>query len=216
MTDSNYVRALVIACMAFWASCAGGADDDELFAQVNLVDMRELALSVSAVSAINGSYTTCASRTGNWSLPVTGNPTLDYSALSVIKGNTACTLALTEITTTGGKLASSTPITLGTGYGSAQAFGSPVLYYANANLSSVAFTSDFTLTLLLSDDPRVGTASSMASYAVVNGTAATLGVTAPNYTIDMSGISITADFLKISQVISGNVVLTAGSTTGDF
>lgn len=217
MADNNYVRALIMACLAPLASCVGAEEDDAAYADVDLVDTRALALTGTDVQSINGTYTTCKNRSGSWSLAVTGTPTLDHATLSVIQGDTACTLALTEIiTATDGKLAAGTAITLGTSYGTAQAFGSPVKYYANAILSSLTFTGNFTLTLLFSDNPRVGNGSTTATYSVVNASAATLGVTAPNYTLDLSAVTITTDFLKVSQSVSGNVSLTVGSTTGDL
>lgn len=216
MTAKYYVRVLSVTSLALLASCADAPEDDSSYGDVDLVDSRELALNGTDVQFINGSYTNCIKRTGTWSLPVTGNPTLDHTILSVIQRDTACTLALTEIVTTGdGKLAAGTPITLGTSYGTAQSFGSPIKYYANAILSSVAFTGNFTLTLLFSDDPRVGTGSATATYAAVTATADSMTVPAPNYTIDLASVLITTDFNKVVQAVSGNVALTAGSATGE-
>jgi hypothetical protein len=69
--------------------------------------------------------------------------------------------------------------------------------------------------VLFSDNPRVGTGSNTASYAGVSATASAQGVTAPNYTLDTSRVSVSTDFSNLTQVVSGNVVLTPGSTTGD-
>ncbi|MEY4583453.1 MAG: hypothetical protein RL701_8156, partial [Pseudomonadota bacterium] len=124
MTDSNYMRTVLLACLLPLASCIG-TEEDAAYADVDLIDMRSLALSGSDVQSVNGTYTNCKNRTGSWSLAVTGTPTLDHSPLSVIQGDTACALALTEITTgTDGKLAAGTAIALGASYVTAQAFGS--------------------------------------------------------------------------------------------
>jgi hypothetical protein len=141
---------------------------------------------------------------------------LDNPALTVIQGDTACTLALADIITgTDGKLTAGTPITLAASDGTAQPFGSPTKYYANAILSSVAFTSNFTLTLLFSDDPRVGTGSTTATYSSVSATAATQGVTAPNYMLDLTAVVVTTDASKITTSVSGNVGLSGATVTGE-
>lgn len=216
MTDSHCLKLAVILSLAAAASCAGEGDDGAAYADVVLVDSRQVALQGSDVQSINGSYTGCSNRTGDWSLPVTGNPTLDNPLLTVIQNDTGCTLALTDIITgTDGKLTAGTPITLAATYGTAQPFGSPIKYYANAILSSVSFASNFTLTLLFSDDPRIGTGSTTATYSSVSATAATQGVTAPNYTLDLTGVTVTADVSKISVSVSGNVALTGTITMGD-
>lgn len=218
MARTQYLIAVHLTCLGLLASCAGAEDDEDAAeGTVHVVDSRSLALTGSDVQSINGTYSTCQNRTGNWSLAVTGTPTLDYTTLSVVRANTACALALTEVRTgTNGKLVAPTPIALGTSFGTAQAFGTPIAYYANANISSVTFLANFTVTLLISDDPRVGTATVASNYAVVTATATTMGVTAPNYTLDVSGVAVTGDFSNVVQTVTGNFALTAGSSTGDF
>ncbi|MDB4990889.1 MAG: hypothetical protein JWN04_6067, partial [Myxococcaceae bacterium] len=151
------------------------------------------------------------------SLAVNGSPTLDNPSLSIIKGDTACTLAITDIhTSTDGTLAGSAPIALGTSYGTARSFGSPIKFYANAKLSAVTYTSNFTLSLLFSDDATAATASNTATYAVVTATAAGQSVPAPNYTLDVTGVNVTTDINKAVQSVTGNLAFTAGSNTGDY
>lgn len=215
MREIKLVGAAMLTCALSLAGCAE-AEEDATNAQITLIDQRTDAILSSQIESINGTYTSCTSRTGSWSLAVTGSPTLDNDPLSVIKGDTSCTLAISGIKTTGdGLLAASSPIALGTSYGTARSLGSPIKFFANAMLNSVAFTSNFTLTLLFSDDPRTATGSNTASYAVVSATASATGVTAPNYTLDMSGVSVTTDLSKVTSSVTGNVALTAGSATGD-
>ncbi|MDB4977039.1 MAG: hypothetical protein JWN48_5380 [Myxococcaceae bacterium] len=215
MTDCTRIRAAMLALALPVAGCAE-VEEDASSADVTLIDHRE-ALTSSEINFINGTYTNCTSRTGNWSLAVTGTPTLDYTALSVIKGDTACTLAISGVNTSGdGLLAASSAISLGTSYGTARSFGNPIKYYANAMLSVANFSSNFTLTLLFSDDPRTATGSNTASYAIATATASAQGVTAPNYTLDLTGVTVTTDINKVVQSVTGNLALSAGSATGDY
>lgn len=216
MSQQNRISAAVLASLVTLAGCAE-SEEDATSARVSVIDRRIDALTSAEISFVNGTYTNCTNRSGNWSLAITGSPTLDHTALSVLKGDTSCTLAVSEINTSGdGLLSASAPIALGTSYGTARSFGSPIKFYANGLLSAVSFTGDFSLTLLFSDDPRTATGSKTASYAVTSATAAAQGVTAPNYTLDLSGVTVTTDVSKVTASVSGNLALTAGSATGDF
>jgi len=112
---------------------------------------------IASLSAINGTYGAgCTARTGSWSVRISGADELVYPALTVVKGNAACSLAVTEFI--GDETYKAVPpITMTTAYQSTASeltFGVEFddYYYANAKLSSTSFTSDFVLTLLVSND----------------------------------------------------------------
>jgi hypothetical protein len=169
------------------------------------------------IESMNGTYTSCTNRTGSWSMAVTGAPTLDNAALSVIRGDTSCQLAITAIRTgTDGLLAASAPIALSTTFGPARSFGNPISFYATAAIGSVSFGGDFSLTLLFSADPRNADDMLTASFATVtNSSASAVGVPAPNYTLDVASAIVTTDIAGIVVTVLGTVGLTAGSALGD-
>ena len=214
MSDKKMVHAAILACVLPLSGCAD-IDDEAATADVRIIDRRIDALTSAQINYITGSYTNCRSRSGSWNLAISGTPPAN-TALSVVKGDTACTLAVTALNVGSNATSSaSSPVSLGTSYGTARSFGSPIEFYANATLSSVSFSSAFTLTLLFSDDPRTATGTNTASYSVASASASASGVTAPNYTLDLSAVAVTTTAAKVTDSVSGNLTFTAGSVTGD-
>ncbi|MDB4975423.1 MAG: hypothetical protein JWN48_3764 [Myxococcaceae bacterium] len=214
----KFVPGAILACLLPLAGCADIPDDD-VTANVTVIDRRVDSLTLAQIQSINGTYTSCTNHTGSWSLTVSGGGTLLNSPLAVIKGDTACTLAITSIRTTGNvdKLPNGGTIALGTSYGTARSFASPVEFYANAMLSSASYSADFTLTLLFSSDASVSTATKATSYGTVTATTVTAtGVTAPAYTLDLSGITVTADINKLVTSVTGNVAVTGSATATNY
>jgi hypothetical protein len=215
MSVCKFVSAALLACALPIVGCADVPEDDgAAHADVDVIDKRSQALTAdgSSILSVNGSYTGCKNRTGSWSLAVASGATLDNAALSVLLNDTSCALAVTSMVTQISQgvtetLTPSSPVSLTTSYGTAQPFGSPVKYYANAMISA-RYSGNFTLTVLFSDDPRIASGTfSSASYSTVSSTAATQGVAAPSYTVDLTGIAIATDYGKVVQSVSGNVAL---------
>lgn len=217
---SSSALSIVLACAATAvAGCAG--DEEAVHPSVQIVARSSSALTSSAISAINGSYTNCLERSGSWSLHVSGNDPLDHDPLTVIMNDSNCQLAITEIVASG-HFVPNQALALTTTYApSAASFapsgGGPVAFLANGKLDVGGFGSNFQISILYSDDlasSNVGDVGS--SWATVEGSTQTILVPAPDYTINMvsGGFSFKSDALKVVQATSGNVVLTAGTTTG--
>jgi hypothetical protein len=91
----------------------------------------------------------------------------------------------------------------------------PIAFYANAEISATDFATDFTVTILYSDDPRNASASNGATYAQFAGVGTATQVPAPDYTADVSGMVVQVDALDDVATASGSIGLTAGSQTGE-
>ena len=202
--------------------CSSGDDgQDDVTPNVEIVDHTRSGLGATAVKSINGTYVGCFQRSGAWSVNVSGG-TLTNPALTVVKDDTSCTLQVTEVVADQ-TYAAAAAMTLTTSYAAnATAFapssGGSTAFMANAMLSAVDFASNFTLTLLYSDDLSQTTAPDVTgNYATVQASSAVLTVTAPNYTISLtSGTPFTfqLDANKIVQSVAGNASLTDGTITG--
>jgi hypothetical protein len=145
-----------------------------------LVDTTGAALSASLLQWANGTYTNCTSYTNGtaWSVQIaSGVGSMDHNPLSVVQDNTSCTLTLTSLVTSENSkttYAAASPIQLGASYGTASAFANganPIAFYANAVLSSTSFSSAFTVTILYSSNPNLGTGTLGASGVCPTGEA---------------------------------------------
>ena len=202
--------------------CSSGNDEqDDVTPSVEIVDRTRSGLGATAVKSINGTYVGCFQRSGAWSVNVSGG-TLTNPALTVVKDDTSCTLQVTEVVADQ-TYAAAAPMALSTSYlASATAFapsgGGVTAFTANAKLSAVDYASDFTLTLLYSDDLSTTTAPDVTgNYATVQASTSVLTVAATNYTFSLtSGTPFTfqLDASKIVQSVAGNATLTDGSITG--
>ena len=213
--SSNLLAALSLG--AFLVSgCGATAGEPVAKAGGRGIDRTTQALTSGELESVNGTYGAgCRNRTGSWSVEIQPSATLDNSPLTVVLNNTACVLTLTELVTSSGALSASPTFALTTSYqGTPSEFDSPLEFYANAQLSSVSFASDFVLTVLYSDDPSLATGSNTAQFEVVEATASGSAVSAPNYTLNLTGLDVRTDINDVVVSASGNAVLTAGSVTG--
>jgi hypothetical protein len=128
------------------------------------IDRTTYSLTSGDLLSLNGTYGgACRDRAGAWSLPFTEEAILDHPELSVLVNDTTCALTLTALRTTEGILEAVPPIPLTSAYQpAASQFGTPLDFYANARLSSVAFADDFVLTFLYSDLPNLATGFNIA------------------------------------------------------
>ncbi|HEX5655983.1 MAG TPA: hypothetical protein VFX59_02260 [Polyangiales bacterium] len=212
-------KSVAMLCVIAAAACGEGEDPARPGALLTDQETQSI-IAANDIQSFNGSYTNCTNRTGSWSYPVAAvpSPAITNGLLSVIRGDTGCTLAITSIVSgMDGILTPNAPLALAASFGTARSFGMPIEFYATAAVGSVNFGGDFTISLLFSEQPRNETEGLTASFATVTGsTASAMGVAAPNYTIDVTGALVTTDVSKVIFAVSGDVVLTAGSNPGNF
>jgi len=214
MTSGNHCWLVAISVLA---ACSSSSGDPAAHGKVVLVDRGSQALLASQLLSVNGTYGAgCRERTGDWSAAIAIGATRDFDELSVVLNDTTCVLTLTELHTMGGgRIVAAPAITLTTSYqATPSSFLVPVEFYANARLSAVDFASDFVLNILYSDDPRLAAADVVASFAVAESSVTAAAVPAPNYTLDVTGLSVLTDVNDIIQSVTGSIGLTAGSVTG--
>jgi hypothetical protein len=150
------VGATLLPCACQYEDAAQGS--------ARAIDRSTYALTDGDLLSLNGTYgAACRDRVGGWSLPFTEDAILDHPTLSVLVNDTACALTLTALRSTQGLLTATPPILLTAAFQAAPSqFGSPLDFYANAKLSSVAFAQDFVLTFLYSDVPNLATGHNTA------------------------------------------------------
>jgi hypothetical protein len=190
-----------------------------------IVNRSSQALGSSVLQWANGTYTTCATHSGSWSLRIAGSTAMDNTALSVIQNDPNCVLKLTSLVTNESSKTTytATPsMQLGGSYlGSASSFssGSGIAFYGNVKMTPADFSSNLTVTIAYSDDPNLTTPQSLTGvYASVTATAVTNSITSPNYTLDLTtnagSLTVVVDANYLVQSVSGTAILTAGSTAG--
>ena len=224
MSTRSRHNVLAAICMVGLAAVINGCSDQEvLHPDVDILNRASQALALGAVDSINGTYgATCLERAGSWSAGVSGGALLAHPALSVIKNDSDCELTLTEIVADGITYDGSPSIGLEGSYQLAAssfmdegAGGSPpISFYANARMNPTDFSSDFTVTVLYSDDPNIASGSNNASYAEWSSSAVGDHVAAPNYTLE-NGIAVQTDANGVVTLALGSVDLTDGLVTGE-
>jgi hypothetical protein len=153
-------------------SCASLPDD--VSGRVDLLDASRSALAIRTLKFVNGTYgSKCTERSGNWSVSLgISAKDMDFPALSVVRGDATCTLAVTGIV-------GDEPFTAlsaidlteafaanGTAFFSTKGPPKDVVFFANAKLDTSAFERDFEIKLLVSDDPKATTTGKASgSYA---------------------------------------------------
>ncbi len=221
------------ALTAAWALTGCGAPADQtVTAKGETVDRTSEALATGLLQWANGTYgASCQSNaSGSWSLALTGgSPMMDHSALAVTQKDPNCALTLTQLVTNESSKTTYVPITgspaasilLGGSYqGSPVEFStssmSPVKFYANAFMNPSDFSANFTVTVAYSDDPKSVSGTIMASYSTVTASGSPSQLAAPDYSLDLSGLSFTTDASASNFVesVSGNVVLDYHSVSG--
>lgn len=145
------------------SGCLAGG---EVRGQVETLTMRSATLLSEDLESVNGTYgVECVDRAGAWSLGIAVDAALDNDELSVVINNDACVLTLTEIRTLDGAILADPPIALTTDYSVIpSAFNDPIAFHGNAKMDAVSFASDFTLTVLYSDDPGLASDDNTATF----------------------------------------------------
>jgi hypothetical protein len=217
----------VAAALGFAAlpmGCGGPGPHDMVGGKGEVVDHSMYALTSGSLQWIDGTYATCFGHTDGdaWSLRIAGAVSMTNAALGVTKNDPTCHLTVTALMAD--TIYESNPtITMSTSYqATASSLASrvagvlqPVGFYANAKLSATDFASNFTVTILYSDDPRNATASTGATYQQFTGSASTTQVPAPDYTSGFGSLAVQADALDKVSTATGNVSLVAGSQSGE-
>lgn len=192
---------------------------------VELVDRSTKALSLGSFLEVNGLFGTgCTSRTGSWSVGIGGFSALTNPPLTVIANDTGCGLSVTSVRV-GSSLASNlfvpaAAIPLGAYFASSgspfvQTSGSPVDFYGNLKIQpDISFATDFSISLIYSEDPNLVAASAIANSAVQSATAGAGAVDSPDYTLDVAGITMQVDANKVVHNVGGSAVLSAMNTMG--
>lgn len=220
---SNAVSAIVFAMTAVMFACLG--EDSTVTGEPEIVNRSVSALSLGNLLWANGTYgANCTSHVGaSWSMKITGgNVTMDNPALSVVQDNTTCVLTLTALVTnenTKTTYTASPAITLGAAFaggGSAFDSGAGTAFYGNAKMSPADFSSNFTVTILYSDNPSLATGAITGVYASVTAAAVTQSIDAPNYALDLDtgALTVIVNSSFVVQSLTGTATLTASTVTG--
>lgn len=200
----------VLGCMLSLAACQGSGT---AHGAVEAIDMRSETLLGSDLQSLNGTYGAgCTDRTGAWSIEIELGANLDNEELSVVLNDSDCVLTVTELRTDVGLIAAVPPISLGTSYKAMPSeFEDPVEFYGNAKLNSLAYSSDFVLTFLYSDDPALATDDNTASFEVVESSVTGDSVAAPNFVIDPDDLMLLTDTNQIVQSATGGITFVSGT-----
>ena len=212
---SNRLASFTAAIVAVLSLAACG--EDVAVATSVSSDRTTRALLSGDLESVNGSYGAgCRNRTGAWSVEILGGATLDNAPLSVVLNDTACVLTLTSLHTTAGILDGTPTFALTTAFqATASAFGTPTDFFANARLSSVAFSTDFVISIVFSEDPALATADNTAQFDVVVATATAAGAApVPDFLLDVSGILVRTDVNDVVQSATGSAALSNDVVAG--
>jgi len=198
MSDLARVAAqllCLVSLLRFPSGCSS-LSEARVTPRFELIDQSTSALNAATISRITGSYGgACGGRaaagTDPWTISLSGGPAADE--LSVRTNDGDCVLTLESIVTSDGSYVGSPAIALDTSNAytpSASAFavdGQALAFYGNAKISALTFATDFTISLLISDQPNASDAGlkrarqpgeipdlrSAAAFAVVAGSAVT-------------------------------------------
>jgi hypothetical protein len=190
--------------------------DDAVHARAKLVDRTTQGLLDPDILSINGAYSGCIDRLGNWSQEVAAGAALSSPELSVIMNDVGCVLTLTELVRTGNVVVvADLPIVLDTTYELvASEFGAPVEFYGNARVSAIDYAADFVITFLYSDDSNFAVAMNTALVALADSSVSAQSVQAPEYTLNIVTLILTTDVDDLIVSVTGQVGLVAGAVTG--
>jgi hypothetical protein len=223
---NRMTHTLTISALASFFVLASGcsAGDESVSPRLDIINQTKSALSAASITSITGTYgATCDGRsaagTDTWTLSVAGGPAGDE--LSVRKNDSNCVLTIENIITADGTYVGAPSIALDTSdayKGSASAFaisGQGLAFYGNAKISSLAFSSNFTISLLVSDAPNASDAGTKgATFATQSATLSSGTVSASDYTLSLASFGVTKDAGNVVQSVSGYAQLAEGSVTG--
>lgn len=210
------VCSLVVVASS--AACTAASTDEVLDPSAVVIDKSTHALSAASIEWIDGTYSascknpeTGAARTAGegWSLRISGAATMTHPALKVTKGDSDCTLSLSGLRTTSALYDAAPAFAMATSYqssGSAFSTGAGAIeFYGNAKLSATDMASNFTITVLVSDDLATASGGTKTgSYAQFAGSGDMGEVAAPEYS------------MTNTIALEANVDDTVSATTGSF
>ena len=204
--------------------CAASNDDGFVRGRAEIINTTRSALSDADVASmtLEGTYgADCDGRSAN------GTDIWSSADLAVRKNDSNCILTITAL------VVGSTSYATGDAHivlDTSNAFEPSALEYkvdgvgntmfrGNAKISSLGFASDFTITLLTSDDSAAsdgGTKS--AGFAMHSETLDAQNVPPPSYSADFSSLSITKDVQNVVPTggVTGYVQLTPGGSADRF
>jgi hypothetical protein len=176
------------------------------------------------VSYVNGVYGPSCSGHSNgdpWSAGVNGQTSFPNPAIAVEAGNSSCELSVTEVVSNGEAYLGDHPITLDLSYAGASAAykndpSNPIGFFANAKIDSLAFQTDFTISLLVSNRPMDASDSQQAALASDTGTVSADDVLPPDYGIDLTSITTQTDSNGIIVNAGGYAQLSANDVPGPY
>lgn len=222
-TNTQTRFAKLISSFALAAPLLAGCGSPVVNPSVALVDRTVKPLSLGDFLEVNGTYgADCIDRSGSWSVGIGGFSGLTNPALSVIKNDSGCKLwaSSVRVGSLGGSVlyAPAANLALAADYAAqahpfAPSQSAPTAFYGNLRVQpDLSFGSDFTVDLVYSEDPRWASAGVVANYGVQSAGLQTGGVSAPDYSIDLTSFVMQVDANKIVQSTSGGGVLMAMNT----
>lgn len=203
--NSRYFHVLGLAGALAGAQFGCGDNGDDLVEGSGIgIDQTTQPLVFGTIESVNGTYgSLCAFHpSGDWSVKIGGSDPLDHSPLMVVKNDSHCVLTLTGLHTTalgGTTFPASTTFGLdleATGHpgwqAEASSFGSGAnLFFANGRISGPAFSDNFAVEIVYSNDPNLATGT---NTAVVTSQASDSAIPSPDYLIDVvRDLSVTVD-----------------------
>jgi hypothetical protein len=217
---------MATACSAGPQQTAHTAAGSSVVPTVAITNRMGPALQLGELASIDGTYgADCIDRSGPWSVAVGGSSVaLNNARLSVAEGDSNCVLTMTALNTRAAYVATP-PLAMTSAYqpsGSAFAAllddggSAPIVFYANAMLSSTSFTGDFVINIVYSDDPSLVSSNASTSYVTHSATAATSQAPAPDYTIDLSPITVRASASNVVLTATGSASLSFNTVAGQF
>lgn len=220
----TYIRrqiAQTVFSLALSLPLLAGCGDHAVLPAGKLVDRTTKALSLGSFAEINGSFGRgCTNRSGAWSLGLDGFTALTNPSLSVVQGDIGCELsvsavrALSPVGSSVYSLGNTLSLGIGfwpTSYPFKLNIGGSADFYANMRIApDLTFTSNFTIDIIYSEDPSQLTSSLIASYyeePVVRSSVMSAGISAPDYGLDLSGLTVQVNDQKVVRSAVGDASL---------
>jgi hypothetical protein len=194
----------------------------------------KVQITSSQVIGVIGSYTGCTGQSATqWVLDTGGNAGVMEGKTGLVAptielDDANCVLSITTISSSSDGYtvdkSSSLPFT-GPGVAAnaylatAAAFDDPnnggaLGFYANAQSTITNGTANFSVTLLLGDDPNIGSTSTTALAQTVTGSLSVSDVLPPTYTTDLTAFTLDDDVSGIASTESGTITLDSGAQAG--
>jgi hypothetical protein len=205
-------------------ACGAPSDTELIEPNVELIDRTTQALGSGSLRWANGTYgSSCIGHTNGsaWSLRISGSDPMTNAALSVVKANSTCALTLTDLVATDVNESAPAITMTGSYQGTASSFASriagvlqPTAFYANAKVTPVDMSADFTVTIMYSNDLSSSSPTVTATYAQYYGSGVESPVAPPNYTVSLASLAVQTNASGVVDTATGTLGLTAGSQVG--